>query len=493
MTPPPDRQAPPAVGSLELGGEELAALASAVGALVGEHRATIADRPVGRVAGAAELRAALAPISERGCPPERALAELSELVLPNIVQQDHPRYFASIPSPGNAVSAFADALAAGLNVFGGNWAEGSGASAIELACLEWLCDLCGLPAGAGGLFVSGGTAATLTALTAARQHVLGGPAEGAVLYTSSEGHLSIERAGRVLGLGPEQIRHLGVDERLRLDIAALREAVAADRAGGRRPFAVVATAGSTSTAVIDDLAELARWCRAERIWLHVDAAYGGPALLTARGRELLRGIELADSITIDPHKWLFQPFGLGCLLVRDPALLRDAFRLVPDYLEELSSADDVDFYDYGIEVSRPFRALRLWLSLRVFGVAAFREAIEHGFGLAEVAAAAIGGADSLELITGPQLGVVCFAPAAPALDASARDRVSDLAAQALGAEGWAVVGCTRVSGRRVLRMCAMNPRTTAADVRETIRRLDEHARRAALSNSARASTDDGTL
>lgn len=482
MSGPGERYPAGSPGGLELDADAMASLAARVAELVSEHRATLARRPVGQLGDAAELRSRLGPLGEAGCSPEDALGELTELVLPNIVQQDHPRYFASIPSPGNGIAAFADAIAAGFNVFSGNWAEGSGASAIELACIEWLCRLCDLPAAAGGLFVSGGTLATLTALAAARDHLLGEPDERAVLYCSTEGHLSIERAAKVLGLKPANIRKLPVGADLKLDLDTLSAAVAEDREAGLRPFAVVATAGSTSTAVVDPLPELAGWCRGEEIWLHVDAAYGGPALLTDAGRLLLAGIGAADSITIDPHKWLFQPFGLGCLLVRDPAILRRAFRLVPAYLEELSSAGDVDFYDYGIEVSRPFRALRLWLSLRVFGVAAFREAIERSFALAEAAAAAIEADQHLELVSGPQLGVVCFSYSDPDLDLEALGAVCDAATRKLNAEGWAVVGCTRIADRRVMRMCTMNPRTSPEDVRETIRLLSEHSRRVALSS-----------
>jgi aromatic-L-amino-acid decarboxylase len=467
-------------GRLELDQEATADLASAVAEILFRHRSTISERPVGRAASAGELDAGLAPIAEPGCAPAEVLGELSEMVLPNIVQQDHPRYFASIPSPGNAIAAFGDAIAAGINIFGGNWAEGSGAAAIELACVEWLCRLCGLPDGAGGLFMSGGTMATLTALAAARQEVSGEDGLGGVLYTSTEGHFSIERAAKVLGLGPAGIRKLPVDESLRIDLTSLRRAIAEDRAAGRRPFAVVATAGSTSTAVVDPLRDLGALCRDEGLWLHVDAAYGGPAMLTEVGRELLAGIELSDSITIDPHKWLFQPFGLGCLLVRDPDALRKTFRLVPAYLEELSAAGDVDFYDYGIEVSRPFRALRLWLSLRVFGVAAFRHAIEHGFRLAETAATEIAADPRLELVTGPQLGVVCFAYDEPGIEEKMRGEICDLATRALSSEGWAVVGCTQVHDQRVMRMCTMNPRTTPEEVRRTVKLLAEHAERIAL-------------
>lgn len=477
-TPPLNR------AGLELTQEEIAAVAVRVAEMIGGHRATLAQRPVGRTATVDELQQRLGPIGEVGTDPAVVLEELADVVLPNVVQQDHPRYFASIPSPGNGISAFAEALAAGFNVFGGNWAEGSGGSAIELACIEWLCDLCQLPAGAGGLFTSGGTAATLTALVAARQWAGIAKTDRAVLYTSVEGHLSIERAAKVMGLQPAHIRKLEVDDRLRLEPAALRAAITRDRATGAEPFAVVATAGSTSTALIDPLPDLARICRQEGLWLHVDAAYGGPALLTEKGRVRLDGLKDADSITIDPHKWLFQPFGLGSLLVREPRVLRDTFRLVPAYLEELSSVENVDFYDYGIEVSRPFRALRLWLSLRVFGVAAFREAVERGFELAEAVEESVREDPRLEVVSPAALGIVCFSYNDPNLTESACGEVCDRATKEVSADGWAVVGCTNVAGRRVMRMCTMNPRTTLDDVRATVRLLADAASNAAMSMEA---------
>jgi aromatic-L-amino-acid/L-tryptophan decarboxylase len=487
----PHNREPLRIGSgLDLDSETTDRLGAAVSQILYRHRSTISDRPVGKAATAEELAAGLGELNEDGCPFEQVLDELSDFVLPNIVQQDHPRYFASIPSPGNAVAAYADAIAAGANIFGGNWAEGSGAAAIELACVRWLCRLCGLGEEAGGLFMSGGTMATLTALVAAREERLGELDHRAVLYTSTEGHFSIERAAMVLGMRPSQIRKVPVDDRQQIEVPLLAEAIAEDRDAGLRPLAVVATAGSTSTAVVDPLEALGSLCREQEVWLHVDAAYGGPSLLTEEGRELLAGIEQSDSITIDPHKWLFQPFGLGCLLVRDPGILRRTFRLVPAYLEELTGAGDIDFYDYGIEVSRPFRALRLWLSLRVFGIGAFRDAIEHGFELAGAAAAEIAEDPRLELVTGPQLGVVCFAYVNPELEEEACGRICDLATQALSAEGWAIVGCTSVGGRRVMRMCTMNPRTTEDEVRETVLLLSRHCERLALAEKSQTAAED---
>jgi aromatic-L-amino-acid decarboxylase len=465
---------------LQLSESEMTELAERATAMIVRHLRDLPTSRVGTRADAAALLAAVGPIPEEPLAPDLVLERLDEAVLPFAVQQDHPRYLATVPSPGNFVAAVGDMLAAGFNVFAGNWSEGGGAAAVELALIDWLAELCGLPPGrAGGLFVSGGTLATVTALVIARRSA-GAPASGAVVYCSEEAHSCVDRAALVAGLDRQGVARVPVDAEQRIDTAALATAIAADRAHGRTPLMVVGNAGSTSTGAVDPLGALAAICRRERLWLHVDAAYGSGALLSERGRALFAGIDHADSVALDPHKWLFQPFGLGCLLVRDVRALESTFRDVPAYLEGLAGAEgEVDFYDRGIEVSRPFRALRLWLSLQTFGARAFREAVERGLELAETAAAEARAQDGIEVVTGPRLTIVCVRCDAAGSTDEQRDAATEEAVARLNAGGRAVAGCTRVGGRVVARLCTLNPRTTDDDIRGAIAELASHARGAA--------------
>jgi glutamate/tyrosine decarboxylase-like PLP-dependent enzyme len=253
--------------------------------------------------------------------------------------------------------------------------------------------------------------------------------------------------------------------------------VAADRALGRRPFCVIANAGTTNTGAVDPLPELARICRRENLWLHADGAYGAAAVICDRGRKLLDGLELVDSLSLDPHKWLFQPFEIGCVLLSDGRLLKDAFRIMPEYLRDVHRfEEEVNFCDYGIQLTRSFRALKLWLSFKVFGLGAFRTAVERGFELAEIADARLRESACWEIVTPAQLGIVSFRYVAPGLSAAELDAVNERIAAGITASGFAVLASTTLLGRTTLRLCTINPRTGDDDIRETIARLEEQAK-----------------
>jgi glutamate/tyrosine decarboxylase-like PLP-dependent enzyme len=346
---------------------------------------------------------------------------------------------------------------------------------LELVTVDWLRELCGLPEGAAGILLSGGTAANLTGLAVARRVKLGDSLPGAVAYFCDQVHASVGRALRLLGFAPEQLRALPADASYRLPLAALRAAVAADRAAGRRPFCVVASAGTTNCAAVDPLPEIADFCAAEDLWLHVDGAYGAAAVLTEEGRTLLAGIERADSLVLDPHKWLFQPFEVGCLMVRDGRHLRDTFRARPDYMQEVPlGLEEVSFHDYGLQLSRSCRALKLWMSLQVFGLDAFRAAIERGLHLARVAEGRLRSSPRFTVVTPAQLAMVTFryVPAATA-DAEAGNRHL---VEAVNADGFAMISSTVLAGRTALRLCTINPRTTEEELAATVRRIEELGR-----------------
>jgi glutamate/tyrosine decarboxylase-like PLP-dependent enzyme len=437
-----------------------------------EHAAGLPDLPASGGATRDELEARLRePAPEQGLGWERALERARRDVFGPMSHVDHPRFFAYVPSPGNFVGAMADALASGLNVFAGAWVAASGAAEVELVTVDWLRAICGLPEGAGGAFVSGGSMANLTALAVARHRRFGaGDFSRAVVYASDQAHSSIVRGARVLGFAPERVRLLAADERLRLDPATLRTAIAEDAAAGLAPFCVVASAGTTNTGAVDPLPEVAALCRETGTWLHVDGAYGAAAALTEGGRALLRGLGEADSVSMDPHKWLFQPFECAAVLVRDAHALRDTFRHVPEYLKDSDlSHEEVNFRDWGVQLTRGFRAFKLWLSIQVFGLDAFRAAVQHGIRAAEVAEEELRASPAWEVLTPAQLAIVTFRYRVPGLGDDEIDALQRHIAAETTRGGFAMLSTTELGGRAVLRLCTINPRTTDDDVRQTVR------------------------
>jgi glutamate/tyrosine decarboxylase-like PLP-dependent enzyme len=467
--------------SLSLDRQQMQRLGYRVVDMLIEHFEDLPGKPIGRKASRYELEGRLREsLPHEGGDPEAIFETMQNVVLHNILQVNHPRFFAFIPSPGNFVSVLADALASGFNVFAGTWLEGSGPAQVELVVLDWLRELCGLPDTAGGLFVSGGSVANLTALALARDVKLQGRSERGVVYCSDQMHASNERALRILGLQREQLHKLPSDEGFRLPLPDLERSIDSDRIEGKVPFCVVASAGATNTGAVDPLPDLAALCKRENLWLHVDGAYGAAAVLARRGREQLRGLELADSLTLDPHKWLFQPYEIGCLLVRDRRLLRDNFHMLPEYLVDVDPArEEVNFYDYGIQLTRSFRALKLWLSFKIFGLDSFSKAVDRGFELAEEAERSIWKSALLSVVTPPQMGIVTFRFVLPeGMDGDLEDINQRIVAEMI-ADGFAMVSTTTLRGRTVLRMCTINPRTTTSDIRETVDKIEAAGRRLA--------------
>src|SRR3954449_3515776 len=322
-----------------------------------------AAQPPLRVASPEELCERLpgAPPAE-GADLGEILDELAEHVLPFVSHWGHPGYFAFIPGSSTFPGALGDFIAAACNVDAGAWTWGSGPSHVELMILDWFKEWIGYPAGAAGVLVSGGSAANMTALACAREALAGPMSDDLVAYCSDQAHSSVARAARILGFRPEQVRVLPSDDRFRMRPDALAATMKADVAAGRRPLFVAAAAGSTNTGAVDPMADLAEIASEHGAWLHVDGAYGGFAALTERGATALAGIERADSVTLDPHKWLYQPFECGCLLVRDGRLLDEAFVITPDYLREAHVGDhEVNFSDRSFQLTRTSRALKLWV------------------------------------------------------------------------------------------------------------------------------------
>lgn len=459
-------------GYLEFEREEMRELGYRVVDLLVTHFAELAELPVSRVGTRAELENLLRePLPEEPSDGQVVLDQAVQAIFSHMMLTTHPRFLAYVPSPSNYVSVLADALASGFNPFAGTWMEASGPAQVELVVLGWLAELVGFPPEAGGLFTSGGSAANLTALAVARQTRLGGVDPQGVVYFSDQTHSSVARALKILGFGPAQIRVLESTSDYRLSPENLSRAVEADLSAGRRPFCVVANAGTTNTGAVDPLPALADYCRSQRMWLHVDGAFGAAAALTERGRAALDGLGRADSLVIDPHKWLFQPYEIGCLLVRREGALADTFHLMPEYLRDLEArAGEVNFSDRGLQLTRGFRALKLWMSLKVFGVEAFREGIARGIELAEQAARLVKQAPFLELVTPAHLGVLTFRYKPPELPESELHDLNRRLVERVSADGRALVSTTELGGRTVIRMCTINPRTTEADL-ETVLQL----------------------
>ncbi len=349
------------------------------------------------------------------------------------------------------------------------------ADQLELEVLDWFKDWIGYPAQAGGALVAGGSIANLTALACARESLAGAMSEDVVGYVGDQAHSSLGRGARVLGFRPDQLRVLPSTRDLRLDPRAVAAAMDADLMAGRRPLFVSANAGATNTGAIDPLPELAQLCRDRDVWFHVDAAYGGFAVLTERGRELLRGMELADSVTLDPHKWLHQPYECGCLLVRDDRRLRAAFQMTPDYLQDAEALEEVNLSDRGIQLTRSSRAIKVWVSQQFFGTAAFRTAIDCTLDLAEFVHERVMASEVLELTAPPSLGVVCFRRRFPHTpDDDEQDRLNAGLVAALERSGLGLISSTVLRGRYSLRTCVL-AHTTERSHLEAVLDFLEHA------------------
>ena len=414
------------------------------------------------------------PAPEQGLDPLAVLERAVRDVLPVAARVDHPRFFAFVPSAPTWPGVIADYLAAGFNTFQGTWLGSGGPSQVELVVIDWFRQWIGYPETAGGLFTSGGSAAILDALVAAREQA--GAPDRPAIFLSDQAHSAIERAARIIGVRKDGIVAVPTDESFRLPVEALSSAVAKARQEGFTPIAVCANAGTTNTGAIDPLAEIADFCATQKLWLHVDAAYGGFAVLSERGRRMLAGIERADSISLDAHKWLFQPFEAGCVLVRDVATLVRAFSVNPDYLQDTKlGMEHVNFADRGYQLTRSFRALKVWMSIQTFGLARIRAAITRAIEFADEAGRLVARTPGLELLSPPSLGVLCFRyrPQGAEWSAARIEQLNEALQARVIESQTAMISSTRLRGVYSLRLCIMSHQTTWEDVRATIERISE--------------------
>ncbi|HEU5300035.1 MAG TPA: pyridoxal-dependent decarboxylase [bacterium] len=424
-----------------------------------------------------QIRAALpAHPPEQGEPMEAILADFERVILPGITHWNHPSFFAYFAISGSGPGILGELLASALNVNGMLWKTSPAATELEEVALDWLRQLVGLPEGFMGIIMDTASMASLCALAAAREAVTehrfredgaaGGPRLR--LYTSEQAHSSIEKAAIVLGLGRAGVRKISVDDAFRMDAEALRTAVAEDRREGWRPFCVAATVGTTSTTSVDPVPAIAAICRAEGLWLHVDGAYAGIAAVVPEFRWALAGAEQADSIVINPHKWLFTPIDCSAFYCRHPEVLRAAFSLVPEYLRtaEAEQTEVRDFMDYGVQLGRRFRALKLWMVLRYFGREGLAARLREHIRLGQALAGWIDADPDFERMAPTPFSTVCFRARPSGRPPEALEGLNAALLDAVNATGRAYLSHTKLRGRYTMRCAIGNIRTTEAHVRD---------------------------
>ncbi len=426
-----------------------------------EHFETLHQQPASdRSEGVTTARAA-----EESWPPTVSdlpslLDELFDRLAPTSFNNPGPGFLAYVPGGGLFHSALADLLAGCLNRYVTVWAAAPGLVQLEINVIRWFCSMVGYPAEAGGFLSSGGSIANLSALVSARRDRLPEDFRHGTVYISDQTHHSVAKAALIAGLPQANVRRLPVDKNFRIDLQALGKTIDRDRADGFQPFLLVGNAGTTNSGAIDPLDELATLAEHQDLWFHVDAAYGGFFCLTHRGRRRLHGIERADSITLDPHKGLFLPYGTGCLLVRDPEKLRQAHSVAADYMPPIQGdAQRVDFSEISPELSRSFRGLRVWLPLKLHGVAPFEAALDEKLDLAEWMASRLSEVDGIKIIAPPQLSTLAFRLDRNDLDAEECDRLNQRLLAHINDSRRVLLTPTRLDGRFVIRICVLNFRT----------------------------------
>ncbi len=426
-----------------------------------EHLESLDRQPAAAVENGAEIARQLAEaLPEQGVPLERLLAQLFDQAIPCSYNTAGPGYLAYIPSGGLFHSALADLISTAVNRYVGVWIAAPGLAQLETNVVRWFCDIVGYPPSAGGFNTTGGSLANWTAVVTARRELLPENFLNGTIYVSAQVHHSVVKAAMMAGFPSSNVRSVPCDGAFRLRPDELSRLVAEDRSQGKQPFLVVASAGTTNTGAVDPLPAMAEIAQRQRLWLHVDAAYGGFFAMTERGQLALVGLERADSIALDPHKSLFLPYGSGALLVRDPAALRRAHAVSADYMPPLQDqAERVDFSEISPELTRPFRALRAWLPIKMHGIGVFRDCLDEKLDLARWAAEQLRQIPGIEVLTEPELSLVPFRWAAPGLSEAELNvrnrRILDL----INRRQRVLMTDTVIDGRVILRLCVLSFRT----------------------------------
>jgi glutamate/tyrosine decarboxylase-like PLP-dependent enzyme len=441
--------------------------------LVADYYETLAARAVLRPTTSAHLRRQLdEPAPATGLPFADLLDTVREVVEQYARHAGHPRCFGYVSSPGTPVAAMGSMIAAAYTINVTCWRSGTAAAEMELVCIRWIKEMLGYPADGAGLLVSGGSMANFAGIAAARSAKAPGnvvrDGMGGIrmcLYVSGETHFSVRKAAAMLGIGADNVRVVKTDESLRMDLADLERQVRQDRDAGHLPFCVVASVGTAGTGAVDPIGAIAHFAHAHNLWLHVDGAYGGFSAMAPSARDFFRRIGEADSVALDPHKWLYLPVGCGCVLYRDPAAARAAFSENAEYTRVVGLEGDeaFAFWDYGPELSRPFRALDLWLLLKTVGTQAIAEAIENNIACAKYFAELVRAADDFEMLAPVDLSIFCFRYR-PRGFSGDLDALNERILVAVQRAGSSYLSNSRVHGTFALRGCVLNYRTTKRDM-----------------------------
>jgi aromatic-L-amino-acid decarboxylase len=473
---------PPPLPDLDVDPKRVRALVDGAGNLVQELLERLPSLPVDRPRTIDEVRGIVArPIPDEPLDDDELIAYLRDVAFETAMYPGHPAFMAYVVGAGTPHGAVADLVAAAINQNVGGWRLGPGATELELHLTTWFARLFGMPEGAGGLVMSGGSMANFVALKVARDRTLGLETRerglaGARLtaYTSGEVHFATTRAADMLGLGSDAVRRIGFDDRFKIDVGELREAIRRDRDAGSRPFAVIANAGTVATGAIDPMDEIADLCEAEGLWLHVDAAYGGPAVLSDELRPSFAGIERAHSIAFDPHKWLYTPQSGGVVLVRDLQWLSDSFAAHATYVHEDKelTGRGIDFGMMGPQLSRSFWALKIMVSLLGYGTRVYGRRIAHDVALARYLAELVQEHDELQLMAPVELSICCFRyvprDLRGAVEDEYLDRLNERLMAAVQADGRVYFSNAVLRDRFVLRCCFVNFRTEAEHVEAAV-------------------------
>lgn len=412
----------------------------------------------------------------QGRPIQEVYSDMLRDVYSNTILEQHPRSFSCIPSTVSLLSWMGDIMTNAYNPHASCRSNGPAADLIEKKLIRWMCDLAGYPKEGGGLFVSGGSIANLTALTAARDAGLSYDERGqAVIYVSDQTHASVAKGLHIIGFRKDQVRMVSTDASFCMDVSALRFAVREDLEQGKKPFAVIASAGTTNTGSVDPMTEISAVCREHGMWMHVDGAFGASALLSERYGKKLSGIGLSDSLSWDAHKWMLQTYGCGVVLVRNRSFLAQSFATHPEYLKDAETKEgSIEFWDLGPELTRPARSLKLWITLQAVGSREMGHIVEHGCTMAELAEKIIRESPGWEIISPAQLGIVNFRFISNrSMSECDLDRMNQEIAREVTESGYAQIYTTRLRAKTVLRMCTINPETTEADILSTIEKMKQ--------------------
>ena len=456
--------------SLELSPQAMQRLVDRALERIIAHIKSLPQQPAHDVEGGLELAlSARESLPEEGEDLEVVLDYLFQRLIPKTFNTASPGYLAYIPGGGLFQSAVADLISNSVNRYVGVWTAAPGLGQLEANVISWLCRLMGYPESARGFLTSGGSLSIFSALYTARCERLPENFLKGVIYASDQVHHSVAKAARLVGLPAGNVRLIESDEQFRLPPDLVRSRIRRDRSGGWQPFLVVGSAGTTNTGAVDDLDGLADLAKEQKLWFHVDAAYGGVFVLTRKGRQLLAGIERADSITLDPHKGLFLPYGTGSLLVRDGAALRRAHSVRGDYMPALQ--DDprlVDFCEISPELSRDFRGLRLWLPFKLHGIQPFRSNLEEKLELTSWIGPRLAALPGIEIVTPTTLTVIVFRYHDPLLENSALNSLNRRLLEAINRRRRVYLTSTRLDGRFVIRLCILSFRTHLDQVKQCL-------------------------